>query len=130
MTAAPLPLTYTDLVCVDDMDPYANETTSDLQNLIQDAYHVVLEDLGSNPDDPTRGFGLLNMLSGTLADFMVGASTLDAMLEQDTRIDSSSTTVVATGDPNVPYHLQITLVVDSSEVEMTVAVGPNGATLL
>lgn len=130
MSSAPLPLTYSDLVLIDDMDPFAAETTSDLQNLIQDCYHVVMQEKGSNPDDETRGFGLMSRLSGTLAEFMASASDLDAELEKDARIDSSSTVIRASGLPDYPYELKITLVVDGSVYGVSMQAGPNGTTVL
>lgn len=45
----PLPLTYADWVDEDDVDPLGKETTSDLQNLIQDVIHVIEEDPEATP---------------------------------------------------------------------------------
>lgn len=130
MTAIPLPLAYSDLVLIDDMDPFAAETTSDIQNLIQDCYHVVLQEKGSNPDDETRGFGLMSRLSGTLAEFVASASDLDAELEKDPRLDSSSTVIRESGIEAYPYELKITIVVDGTQYGVSMQAGPNGTTVL
>lgn len=61
----PPQLTYADLVCVDDLDPYMGETTSDLQNYEQDIYHRLGEPFGSNLDDPDAGAGLESVLSSS-----------------------------------------------------------------
>ncbi len=130
MTVVPLPLTYTDLVCIDDMDPFAAETTSDLQNLIQDIYHVILEDPGSNMDDPERGFGLMSLLSGTVDQFLASASGIDTEVEKDPRVDSSSTVIVQTGRADYPYQIQITIVVDGTVYGLSMLAGPSGTTAL
>lgn len=110
MTDPTLPLTYPDLVCVDDLDPFASETTSDLQNLTQDVLHLLRELPGSNPDDPTRGVGVEAYLSGPLTAFARLPSIIDAQLSTDDRIDSSKTTIISNGDQ--PPTIQINLVVN------------------
>ena len=88
-----LPLTYPDIVCLDDMDPFAGETTSDLQNLAQDVLHVLMEMPGSNPDDPSRGVGVDLYLGGTADAFSTLPGAIDTQLSQDDRITSSKTTI-------------------------------------
>jgi hypothetical protein len=90
---AELPLTVPDLVCTDDMDLFAGETTSDLQTLQQDVFHILIEAPGSNPDDVTRGVGIERMLSGTENQLANITQTIDAQLQKDDRIDSSKTTL-------------------------------------
>jgi len=87
-TAATLPLTYADLVCLDDMDPFASETTSDLENLWQDVYHVLLQDPASNPDDVDRGLGVVNLLSGDTSVLASLPRTAEQELLKDDRIDA------------------------------------------
>lgn len=98
---ANLPLTYADLVDVDDLDPFGGETTSDLQSLQQDVRHVLIELPGSNPDDPTRGVGIESYLSGTSADIVKATAINDQQLTQDDRITSSSTSIGPNPDPKV-----------------------------
>jgi hypothetical protein len=96
---AKLPLTYTDLVCLDDIDPSASETTSDLQNLLQDIYHVLIELPGSNPDDPTRGVGIDQYLSGTLTQLQTLPGVIDEQLTADPRITGCASSVQQTSGP-------------------------------
>lgn len=95
-----LPLTIPDLVCVDDLDPFAGETTSDLQTLIQDVYHLLLEIPGSNPDDPDRGIGASTYLSGTLENFKSLPGRIETQLGTDDRISSVSCTITPQASDN------------------------------
>ena len=91
----------TDLVCMDDLDPNGSETTSDLQNLTQDIYHVILETLGANLDDPTRGIGIENVLSASSLDVTALPPIVDRQIELDARVQSSTTTLTQdSGAPN------------------------------
>ena len=85
-----LPLTVTDLVCGLDLDANGNETTSDLQSLEQDVLHVLYELLDSNPDDPGRGVGVDQYLSGTIDQLSPLAKQIENQLEVDDRIDTVS----------------------------------------
>lgn len=111
-----LPLTYTDLVCLDDMDPNAAETTSDLQNLLQDTYHVLVEDPGSNPDDPTRGVGIDNYLSGTTDQFTGLAGVIDEQLTADPRITKSTTNIQQASSGPFPIIISIQIEVSGSVI--------------
>src|ERR1700690_795675 len=91
----PLPLTYPDLLFGNDLDPLGQETTSDLQNLMQDVQHVLQEDLGSNLDDPNRGVGIYNYLSGTNVDLQSLVGNIKSNLIDDPRIDSVDASAVA-----------------------------------
>lgn len=93
MGAASDPLEYADLVCELDADPFARETASDLENLMQDVLHVLIEDAGSNLDDPDRGIGIDALLSGSDVQLTFAAAQIDAQITKDSRIDSSSTTL-------------------------------------
>lgn len=107
MANVALPLTYPDLVCVLDLDPYAAETTSDLQNLIQDVLHILREHLGSNPDDPERGCGVENYLSGTVDQFRTLCGTIETQLNTDERISSTSATITANDDSTFLLRIEI-----------------------
>lgn len=48
----------------DDVDRFGAETEDELENLEQDLFHRLIEPRGSNIDDPDRGLGLEDMLSG------------------------------------------------------------------
>lgn len=107
-----LPLTYPDLLCLDDLDPYASETTSDLQNLAQDVHHILLEELGSNPDDPSRGVGVLSYLGADEKLFGTLPGTIDTQLSEDDRINSSTTTAQKRADGS--WDISIVIKVDES----------------
>lgn len=93
----PFALQYPDAVLYDDADPLGAECTSELQVLEQDVYHVLIEEPGSNPDDPNRGIGIEGKLSGTEDDFLLLPSAIDAQLREDDRIDESTTTITKVG---------------------------------
>ncbi len=81
----------TDLRAVDDLDPYASETSDPLEELAQDLYHRLIEPPESNLDDPDRGLGLEDALSGPF-----DAPSLKARIEAEMRKDSRVDAVVAT----------------------------------
>jgi hypothetical protein len=87
-----LPLTAPDLVCLDDLDANASETTSDLQTLIQDVYHVLIEIYGSNIDDVDRGLNVEGMLSSDASDLPTLCLNAEQQLGQDARIAAVSVT--------------------------------------
>src|SRR5215467_3909676 len=106
-TPPTLPLTYPDIRCTDDMDPFATETASDLETLEQDVLHILLEDPGSNLDDPTRGIGVLSFLSGDQTTLAKLPSQIDHQLRNDDRIDSSITTVTQRPDGSFLLEIEI-----------------------
>jgi hypothetical protein len=97
----------TDLVCTDDLDANGSETTSDLQGLAQDIYHLLLESYGSNLDDPTKGFGAFTLLSGSSVNLLAAAGSIDSMLRSDSRVDMSKTTVTSTTSSPPSYLISI-----------------------
>lgn len=88
-----LPLTYADLLCLDDMTTTAQETTSDLQTLAQDVYHLLIEMPGSNIDDPDRGVGVEGLLSAPANDLVTVAQNVESQLLKDDRINAVTATV-------------------------------------
>lgn len=123
-----LPLTYPDLVCINDVDPYAAETTSDLQSLSQDVLHLLLEDLGSNPDDPDRGIGIMRYLSADQNTFATLPATIDSQLGQDPRITGSHSTVAAQADGS--YLLSIQISVSTGIVPLNFSITGGGVILI
>lgn len=115
-TNVALPLTYPDLVCELDLDPFAQETTSDLQNLIQDVLHILREDLGSNPDDPERGCGVYNYLSGTVDQFATLCGTIETQLNTDPRINTASAKI--TPNPDGTFLVRIDIGVGSDIIPL------------
>jgi hypothetical protein len=88
-----LPLTYPDTLWTDDMDANGQETTSDLQTLAQDVYHVLEEAPSSNWDDGERGLGLAGLLSNSTLTLLQRGALCDVELKKDPRIQSSLTTI-------------------------------------
>jgi hypothetical protein len=121
MATTGLPLTVPDVVCMLDVDAFARETTSDLQSLTQDVFHRLLETPGSNPDDPTLGIGVEEMLSGTSPNLAQITRKVDEQLALDPRIDSISSTLTSTTDGNGPasYTLAIAIQVNGSVTSLT-----------
>lgn len=111
-----LPLTIPDLVCEADLDPFATETTSDLQTLTQDVYHILKEFPGSNPDDPDRGIGVETYLSGTADALRTLPGLIQHQLLVDPRIDTCTATVTQTDDDK--FALQILLGVNATVVPL------------
>jgi len=93
-----LPLTYPDLVFEEDLDPFAAETTSDFQNLVQDVNHLLEELPGTNPDDPLRGVGIETYLSGTLDNLKNLPKIIESQIGEDDRVNSVVCTVTAQTD--------------------------------
>lgn len=111
---ATLPLTYHDLRCVDDLDLNAVETQSDLETLEQDVLHILEEVLGSNLDDPDRGLGLTQLLSGSAVPLQHLASVGATQLTKDSRIDSAKLTITQTG-PSA-FNVAVVVVVANSVI--------------
>ncbi len=116
MSSVPLPLTYPDLACELDCNPFMTETTSDLQNLIQDVLHVLRELPGSNPDDPNRGVGVELYLGGTTDMFTKLCNTIELQLNQDSRIDSTSAS--ATPNTDGTFLIRIDIAVGASVIPL------------
>lgn len=131
--ATSLPLTYADLVCVDDVDPNALETGSDLENLEQDVYHIVLEELASNVDDPDRGVGVQSLLSGDTSTIATLPRLLEAQLLKDDRIDQARAQLIqipaggqfsdGTSAPAGGYELAVVYVPSGNVVPSTLSFG-------
>jgi hypothetical protein len=79
-----------DIVCWDDLDLYGAELDDPQAELAQDLYHRLIEPRGSNLDDPDRGIGLDDALSGTYD------PDLPRRIETEFRKDDRVAAVVAT----------------------------------
>jgi len=105
----PFLLSTPDVVCFDDVDLMGAECTSELQVLEQDVYHVLIQSLGSNPDDLERGIGIEDYLSGTESDLQALPAIIDAQLKEDDRIDDSTTTVTLNDDGSYSVDIAISV---------------------
>ena len=119
-TIAPaLPLTYADLVfdaATGDLNPFGAETTSDLQNLIQDVGHILEELPGSNLDDVTRGIGIETYLSGNAKMLNSLPDKIETQLLADDRI--SSCTVTIQQNPDGSYVILVVIGVAGSVIPL------------
>lgn len=125
-----LPLTYPDLVCLEDVDPLGRETTSDLQNLIQDVQHVIEEDLGSNLDDPQRGVGIRNYLSGTQDDLAALPGVIKNQLLRDARIDTCAVSITAPTSAGFVWVIAVDIGVGASVIPLQFGWQLTGALVL
>ena len=112
--ASTLPLTYPDALCFDDVDALGRETTSDLQTLVQDVYHSLIEDPGSNIDcnvnGVTRGVGIYGLLSSSATDPLQSIERRVATgLLQDERISTCQVSIIAPTSPEEPYGINLTI---------------------
>lgn len=111
-----LPLTYPDLVCDVDLDPFATETTSDFQNLVQDVTHVLLELNGTNLDDPQRGVGIETYLSGTQESFNGLIGVIEEQLARDDRI--TGVTAAISQNTDVSFTITINIAVSGTVLNL------------
>ena len=103
----------TDLRWLDDLDPNGTETADAGEELVQDLYHVIEEDRGSNLDDETRGLGVANRLSDVLpADF---TTTVDRELMDDDRVNTATSTLGVDAQGNATLNVKIEPVDDLLE---------------
>lgn len=129
-----LPLTAPDLVCVEDMDPFAAETQTDLESLEQDVLHILDEDYGSNPDDPERGIGLGNLLSKPTTALSDIVRQVESQLRTDDRIDAVKATLTELPSgysfpggltfPNGGWMLELDVVANGAVTGLTYAYSP------
>jgi hypothetical protein len=97
-----------DLLWLDDMDPFALETTSDSQELEQDVIHVIEQDLASNPDDPSRGLGVANASSEQVsANPTAYTQAAEQEVQKDDRVVSCSASITVTNDGSVALVIDI-----------------------
>lgn len=111
-----LPLTAPDLICDLDLDQFGAETTSDLQSLIQDVTHLLIELPGTNPDDPKRGIGVALYLSGTETLFRTMPALIVAQLNEDPRIDDTKCNIRE--EPDGTFTVQISIAVSAKVLSL------------
>jgi hypothetical protein len=96
--------------CFDDMDPYGAEVSDAFEDLVQDCYHRLIEPPGSNIDDPARGLGLEDMLSGPIDSISGLKKKIENELEKDDRVTSAAATITEI-DSN-SFRIDIRIVAD------------------
>jgi len=109
-----------DLRWLDDMDPFAAETESELEELEQNVYHVIEQDKGSNLDCPNRGLGAASATSKALPSGL--AAQAENEIEQlDDRIDSCTAELTTADDGSVTLDLDVR--VDGDVLDIGVPIG-------
>jgi len=103
-----------DLDCFTDVDAFAAELDDPVAILAQDVFHILIERPGSNPDDPTRGIGIIEALSGKVDTTL--ASRIDAQLQKDDRIDVAQTTITDMGGG--AYQIALTIQYDAEVLNL------------
>lgn len=127
MTQLSLPFTYADILNLEDMDPLGGDTASDLQNLVQDCYHALIELPGTNQDDPYRGVGIMNYLSGNTQQFASLPKDIETDFLRDDRIDTCSCSITTdVNDAQTPYRVSIQIGVDGTVLPLDYLFGPAG----
>lgn len=119
-------LTYQEVVCLDDFDPYAKETTSDLQNYTQDIYHRISQAHASNPDDPDAGAGCETILSSSRTPAEVQNLIVTEVLK-DRRTITAAAIVTQAEDGSMS--VQLTATTDSFHLSTLLTVSTEGVTL-
>lgn len=108
-----------DLLAFDDMSEFGAETRSPIEELEQDLYHRLVERHGANLDDPNRGLGVEDALSGPI-DRALGAS-IEAEFRKDPRVAAVKATVTeidATSNAGASVRLEIDIECDEGELGM------------
>lgn len=80
-----------ELRCYEDLDSFGAETTDELEDLAQDLYHRLIEERGSNIDDPDRGLGIEDLLSGVLDPSL--KYLVEHELRRDVRVEAVEATL-------------------------------------
>lgn len=104
-----------DIRCSDDMDFFGEETDDALEDLSQDLYHRLIEDYGSNLDDPDRGLGLKDLLSGTLDPNLT--QRIEAELRKDGRVSEVLATITTQADGS--FRVEVQVVADEQALGIT-----------
>ena len=106
-----------------DLDPMATEITDPLEAYAQDMIHRLIEMPGTNPDDPDRGLGLTQMLSGPIDRSIEGRVVSE--LSKDSRTDEV-TAKLSAGDGDGVYLLDVLCTADGALVPFVLELSKNG----
>lgn len=103
-----------DGLCFEDLDLGGQEIDDPLAELEQDIFHRLIERPGENIDDPDRGVGLLDALSGPIDNDL--ARRIEADLHKDSRISAVRAVISAIEGGVGQYRIQVFVVVDEQEL--------------
>lgn len=94
-----------DVKCMEDLDLFGRECDSELEALDQDLVHRTLEKAGSNVDDPDRGLGLRDRLSGPVEPGF--RQIAEQEYRKDRRVDAARAYVDQEGTENFVLRYEI-----------------------
>lgn len=110
-----------DLLAFEDLDLFGTELDDPLEELRQDLFHRMIEAPGSNLDDPDRGLGLLDMLSGVFDPGL--ANRIEAECLKDDRVEAAKCTLEDLGQGS----FRATLEIEANGEAMGVVLEDDGA---
>jgi hypothetical protein len=111
-----------DLIAFDDLDLFGAECATPLDELEQDLYHRLIEPAGSNIDDPNRGLGIEDLLSGPYDAALAGR--IEAELRKDSRVSAVRATItdLQTGsNAGTSFRITVDVKADEGELGMTLS---------
>lgn len=94
-----------EILAWDDADIFMSETADPSVQLLQDLYHRLIAASGSNLDDPDRGLGLVDALSGAVDQTL--ANRIDSEFLKDDRVQASKTTITLVSVGSYLIEIQI-----------------------
>jgi len=112
-----------ELRCYEDMDPFAAETADALEDLAQDLYHRLIEPPGSNLDDPNRGLGIEDALSGPVDSGL--KQRIEAELRKDVRVTAVAATITQLDTSN--FRIEIAIEADEEELGLVLESDASGS---
>ena len=101
--------------CFDDASPFGVETSDELEELAQDLYHRLIEPRGSNIDDPDRGLGIEDMLSGEIDPGL--KQRIEAELQKDERVTLAAASISEIEEGS--FRIDIQVEADEDELGLT-----------
>lgn len=112
-----------DVLCFEDLDQFGTDIDDPIAELEQDVFHILIETPGSNIDDPDRGLGLEDALSGEYDP--KHPALIAAGLEKDPRIDAARCVIT----PREGGEYEIDISIDVNEQELQISLQFDGTVL-
>lgn len=111
-----------ELRCFDDVDSFGAETLDELEDLSQDLYHRLIERRGANLDDPDRGLGIEDMLSGTVSSEL--KNEIESELLKDPRVSLARASIASIDDGGV--RIEIAIEIEEDEINLVLESDASG----
>lgn len=105
-----------DALCYNDLDAFGVELNDPPQELVQDLYHRMIEDPGSNADDPDRGLGIVSRLNGPVDPKL--NQDINNEFCKDDRVHATTSLITPLDTPPGAYRIEITVEVDSGKLSL------------